>query len=198
MFLGLAGHFRRFVHNFSLIAKPLYDMKIGSQFKFALEGNKAFETLRDKLLSYLVLAIYSPKAETQLHCHASTHGFGAILMRKQKNNRFQPISYFSHRTTQDESKYHSFELECPAAIYAIKPFHIYLSGIKFKIITDCDSFQLTLGKKDINSRTSRWAMFLQNYDYEIEHRPGKRMSHVDALSHCHNILVLEANTFEKI
>ena len=40
-------------------------------------------------------------------------------------------------------------------------------------------------------------MFLQNYDYEIEHRPGKRMGHVDALSLCHSVLVLEANTFNQ-
>ena len=163
MFLGPAGHFRRFVHNFSSIAKPLYDiMQKGSQFKFGPEENRAFETLRDKLSSYPVSAIYSPKAETQLHCDASAHGFGMILIQKQKNNLYQPISYFSHHTTQNESKDHSFKLECLAAIYAIKRFHIYLSGIKFKIITKCDSFKLTFGKKDVNSRISRWAILLQN------------------------------------
>lgn len=41
-------------------------------------------------------------------------------------------------------------------------------------------------------------MFLQSYDFKIEHRPNKKMSHVDALSRCHSILILEANTFEQI
>jgi len=54
-----------------------------------------------------------------------------------------------------------------------------------------------MNKKDVNPRISRWALFLQNYDYEIVHRPGKRMAHVDALSRCHSILVLEGNTFER-
>lgn len=40
-------------------------------------------------------------------------------------------------------------------------------------------------------------MFLQQYNYEIIHRPGKRMAHVDALSRCNSILVLEGNTFEQ-
>ena len=40
-------------------------------------------------------------------------------------------------------------------------------------------------------------MFLQDYDYEIQHRPGKRMSHVDALSRCHGVLVIEGNNFEQ-
>ena len=84
-----------------------------------------------------------------------------------------------------------------AVVNAIKRFHVYLSGIKFKVITDCDSLRLTLSKKTINPRISRWAIVLQEYDFEIVHRPGKRMSHVDALSRCHSVLVIEGNTFEQ-
>jgi len=40
-------------------------------------------------------------------------------------------------------------------------------------------------------------MLLQNYDYKIEHRPGERILHVDALSRCNSILILEPNTFEQ-
>lgn len=82
-------------------------------------------------------------------------------------------------------------------MYAIKRFHVYLLGIKFRIITDCDSFRLTLSKQSVNPRIARWAMFLQQYDYEIVHRPGDRMAHVDALSRYNSILVLEGNTFEQ-
>lgn len=78
-----------------------------------------------------------------------------------------------------------------AIVNAVKRFHIYLQGIQFKIVTDCNSVTLTLHKKDINPRIVRWALFLQNYSYEIEHRPGSKMQHVDALSRCRYILVLE-------
>lgn len=96
-----------------------------------------------------------------------------------------------------ESKYHSFELECLAVIYAIKRFHIYLADIPFKIITDCDSFRLTLRKQTVNPCIYRWALFLEQYTYEMAHRPGTRISHVDALSRCHSVLTLEANSFER-
>lgn len=119
-FIGMASYFRRFVPNFSLIAKPLYDtLKKDQSFIFGPVELDAFEKLKGKLTSDPILAIYSPHAETELHCDASASGFGAILLQKQKNGLFQPISYFSHRTTATESKYHSFELECLAAIYAI-------------------------------------------------------------------------------
>jgi transposase InsO family protein len=38
---------------------------------------------------------------------------------------------------------------------------------------------------------------LQDFDFEVEHRNGSKMGHVDALSRNHNILVLEGNTFEQ-
>ncbi|XP_011859685.1 PREDICTED: uncharacterized protein LOC105557126 [Vollenhovia emeryi] len=182
-FVSLASYFRRFIRNFSIIAKPLYDLvKKNAVFRFGPEENRVFELLKKLLSSQPILAIYSPKLLTELHCDASAGGFGAILLQKQNDETMRPVSYFSRRTTATEARYHSFELECLAAVYAIKRYHIYLSGIPFTIVTDCDSFRLTLYKQTVNPRISRWAMFLQDYDYEIKHRPGKQMSHVDGLA----------------
>lgn len=144
-----------------------------------------------------VLAIYDPRAIAELHCDASSNGYGAILLQKQKDDKFHPIFYHSHRTTETESRYHSYELEMLSIINAIKRFHVYLLGIHFKIVTDCNSITLTLQRKDINPRVARWAMFLQNYSYEIEHRSGSRMQHVDALSRCNYILVIDGCSFNQ-
>lgn len=53
---------------------------------------------------------------------------------------------------------------------------------------------MTLKKKDVNRRVERWAIALLDYDYELEHRAGTRMRHVDALSR--TIGVIEENPFE--
>ncbi|GFW11414.1 transposon Tf2-6 polyprotein [Trichonephila clavipes] len=37
-------------------------------------------------------------------------------------------------------------------------------------------------KKELITRIARWALQLEEFDYEIEHRTGSRMKHVDALS----------------
>lgn len=68
--------------------------------------------------------------------------------------------------------------------------------MKLKIVTDCQSLTLTLSKKLLNPKISRWALELQDYDYEIEHRVGTRMGHVDALSRCTNIMIINDNSFE--
>ncbi|GJQ73840.1 hypothetical protein Trydic_g18777 [Trypoxylus dichotomus] len=151
------------------------------------------------LTSNPVLSVYSPSADTELYCDASSAGFGAILMHRQdEDKKFDPVMFFSKRMTEAESKYHSYELECLAVVYAMKRFHIYLHQRKFKIITDCDSFRLTLKKKDIVLRICRWTLFLESYDYEIEHRSNQAMQRVDALSRCLNtVLVLEETTLEE-
>lgn len=195
-FLGLSSYFRRFIKNFSIIAKPLYDlMKKGSKFEFTGQHIQVFEELKEKLISQPILCIYSPSAETELHCDASAVGFGSILLQKQSDGKFYPVFYFSKRTTEVESKYHSYELETLAIIYSLKRFHVYLQGISFKIVTDC--LRLTLDKRVISPRIMRWCLLLQNYDYSIEHRSNNRMQHVDALSRVTNILVLEGNTLEQ-
>lgn len=197
-FIGLISYFRRFIQDFSILAKSLYDLlKKNAKYEFTKVHLDAFEILKSKLVAQPILSIYSPFAETELHCDASSIGFGAILLQRQDDNKFHPIFFFSKRTSEAESKYHSYELECLAVVYALKRFHIYLQGIRFKIITDCDSFRLTLAKRDIIPRIMRWCLLLQNYDYSIEHRSNTRMRHVDALSRAPQILILEGNTFEQ-
>lgn len=197
-FLGLCSYFRRFVKDFSSVAKPLYDLtKKDRKFSFGERELNAFETLKEKLMESPVLALYDPNSDTELHCDASSIGFGAVLLQKKEDTKFHPIFYFSKRTTEAESKYHSFELETLAIIYALKRFRIYLQGRKFKIVTDCNSLTMTLNRRDLNPRIARWALELQNYDYDLEHRSGKRMQHVDALSRSTNIMIVESNTFEE-
>ncbi|XP_022160829.1 uncharacterized protein LOC111026944 [Myzus persicae] len=156
----------------------------------------AFELIKLKLCENPLLCLFNPGAETELHCDASSQGFGSILLQKQSDGKFHPIFFYSHRTSDAESRYHSFELEMLAIVNSIKRFRIYLQGIRFKIVTDCNSITMTLAKKDINPRIARWALFLQDFDYQIEHRPGTRMQHVDALSRNH-ILVIEGCTFNQ-
>lgn len=64
-----------------------------------------------------------------------------------------------------------------------------MESMKFKLVTDCNAFAMTMKKLDVPLRVSRWAMFLQEFDFAIEHRPGNKMKHVDALSRVSCLLV---------
>lgn len=92
------------------------------------------------------------------------------------------IYYASGKTTPTEQRYIGYDLEVLAVVKALKKFQIYLLHIPFKIVTDCRAFTLTISKKDLCVRIARWALMLEDYNYKLEHRPGKSMLHVDALS----------------
>lgn len=130
-----------------------------------------------------MLNLYRLKAETELHTDASKHGYDAILLQRDNDdNRLHPVFYASGKTTDLEEKYTRSELEALAIVKALVKFRVYLLGITFKIVTDCRAFALTMNKKDLYVRLARWALQLEEFDYVIEHRPGKNMAHVDALS----------------
>lgn len=85
-------------------------------------------------------------------------------------------------TNAAESRYHSFELEMLAIVRAVERFHIYLYGIEFTIITDCNALVYAVNKAHLNPRIARWTLKLQNYHFKLRHRSGNQMMHIDALS----------------
>lgn len=92
------------------------------------------------------------------------------------------VAYFNQTTNSAENKYHSYELEMLAVVCAVERFHLYLYGIKFTIITDCNAIVYAVKKANLNPRIARWTLVLQNYTFDITHRSGTCMSHVDALN----------------
>lgn len=198
-FIGLTSYFRRFIMNYAIIARPLTDLlRKNVEFLFGNEQLQAFETLKAKLLEKPVLAIFDPHAtETQLHCDASSHGFGSILLQKQKDDKLHPVFYFSKKTTPTESKYLSYELEMLCIIYSVRRFRTYLQGLDFTIFTDCESVKLAITKREINTKILHWCLELQSFSYSIEHRPNQYMQHVDCLSR-NSILIIEETSFDRV
>ncbi|GFY28915.1 retrovirus-related Pol polyprotein from transposon 17.6 [Trichonephila clavipes] len=182
-FLGLTGYFRKFIPAYSQIAKPLSDLtRKDNPFMFEQPQMEAFEKLKKLLTESPVLSIFQQGRTTELHTDASQQGYGAVLLQEAEDGKLHPVQYMSQKTTPAEEKYSSYELEVLAVVNALKKFRTYLLGNHFKIITDCSAFQKTMDKKDLVTRVARWTLLLEEYDYEIVHRSGQRMQHVDALS----------------
>ncbi|KMQ91095.1 blastopia polyprotein [Lasius niger] len=183
-FLGLTGYFRKFIPGYSMIARPLSNLlRAETRFRFDTREKSSFDHLKLILANKPVLNLYRVGAETELHTDASMHGYGAILLQRSNGDgALHPVYYASGKTTPAEEKYTSYELEVLAIVKSLKKFRVYLLGIAFKIVTDCRAFTLTMSKKDLCVRVARWALLLEEFNYEIEHRPGRSMSHVDALS----------------
>ncbi|GFW42925.1 transposon Ty3-I Gag-Pol polyprotein [Trichonephila clavipes] len=122
-------------------------------------------------------------------------GYGAVLLQEAEDGKLHHVQYMSQKTTPAEEKYSSYELEVLVVVNALKKFRTYLLGNHFKIITGCSAFQNTMDKKDLVTRITRWALLLEEYDYEIVHRSGQRMQHSLAIKthfcHCGDESILD-------
>jgi len=182
-FLGLTNFFRKFIPNYVSLAKPLHNLlRKNVDFSFDKECQKAFQTLKDHLTKYPVLSLYNPHSVTELHTDAGSVALAAILLQKQSTGLWFAVAYYSQATNQAETKYHSFELEMLAIVKAIERFHIYLYGLTFTVVIECHALVYAIKKAHLNPRIARWTVRLQNYTFDIVHRAGNKMSHVDALS----------------
>lgn len=183
-FIGLASYFRKYIKDFATIARPLTDLtRKNIPWCWKEEQEESFSRLKEALIQRPLLALYDPTNETLLHTDASKHGLGGILLQKDNvSGSIKPVAYFSRKTTTDEQNYHAYELETLAVIASLQRFRVYLLGVRFVLVTDCNAVRATLTKRDLLPRIARWWIAMQEYDFVIQYRSGTTMSHVDALS----------------
>lgn len=173
-FLGLASYFRRFVNKFALIARPLTDLLCKNKtYEWGMEQARAFKLLKEVLSDRPVLAMYDPDAHTEVHTDACVNGLAGVLMQRGNENKMHPVSYYSRKTSKEESKYHSYELEALAIVCSLERFRVYLIGMHFVIKTDYNSLKFLVEKRNLNPRIERWFMKLSEFKYTIEYVKGK-------------------------
>lgn len=181
-FLGLASYFRRFIPNFATLAGPLYPLtKLKGRIIWTDKHREVHKKIVKILTSAPVLTIFNPEIPIELHTDASSDGYGAILIQRD-NNIPRVVAYFSRRTTDTESRYHSYELETLAVVRAVENFRHYLYGQHFTVFTDCNSVKASKAKVDLSPRVHRWWAYLQSYDFNIVYKEGRCMEHADYLS----------------
>ena len=181
-FLGTAGYYRRFVHNFSLIAAPLFALtKKGVRFKWTNECQQAFDTLKFKLMSEPILALPNDEGVYQLDCDASDTGLGSVLSQMQDGVE-RVIAYASRTLSKAESSYETTRKELLGIVFGLKQFRQYLTGRHFVIRTDHAALTWLRRTPEPMPQLARWLTFFEEFDYEIVHREGKRHSNADGLS----------------
>jgi hypothetical protein len=183
-FLGLAGYYRRFIPDFSKIAKPMTEL-LRKEVKFHWNDKceEAFHTLRKLLTTAPVLAQPDSTKPFDVYCDASRTGLGCVLMQ---NNRV--IAYAFRALRNHEQNYPTHDLELAAVVHALKIWRHHLMGAKCNIYTDHKSLKYIFTQADLNMRQRRWLELIKDYDLEVHYHPGKANVVADALSckaHCH-------------
>lgn len=181
-FLGLASYYRRFIPAFAQRAKPLTELtRAGVVFSWGEPQQGAFENLKTALTSDLVLAYPDFTRPFVLSTDASGVALGAVLSQVHGGSE-RPVCFASRQLKGPEHNYSATERELLAVVWATKLFRCYLLGRRFKLVTDHSALRWLLSLRDPSSKLTRWALRLEEFDYEVEHKPGAKHKNADALS----------------
>ena len=135
-FLGLASYYRRFIPDFSTIAKPLYKLtEAKAEFAWTEQCQLAFDSLKGLLTSGRVLAYPTREGKFVLDTDASDHGIGAVLSQFQDGVE-KPIAFASRTLSKSERNYCVTRRELLAIVEFVKQHRHYLQGTRFCIRTD--------------------------------------------------------------
>jgi hypothetical protein len=201
-FLGLAGYYRIFIDSFSAIARPLTDLlKKDKEWKWNEKERASFDLLKFKLTNAPLLQYPNFNEAFIITTDASGYAIGAILSQGKLGSD-KPVAYVSRTLNGAELNYATVEKELLAIVWACKHFRPCLLGRKFQIVTDHKGLTWIFNVKNPSSRLMRWKLLLEEYDYEIEYRAGKRNCKADSLSrypvNCLNINAEEITDHRKV
>jgi len=115
-FLGLAGYYRRFVHDFSKIATPLTNLtRKVTKYEWTEKCEEAFYELEKRLTSAPILDLPAAEQDFVVYSDASRNGLGCLLMQDGR-----VIAYASRQLKAHERNYRTHDLELAAVVFALK------------------------------------------------------------------------------
>ncbi|KAH9670836.1 Endonuclease [Citrus sinensis] len=198
-FHGLASFYRRFIPHFSTIMAPITDCMKGGKFSWTEAATKAFEIIKEKLITAPVLALPDFSLTFEVHCDASKVGIGAVLSQQGK-----PIAYFSEKLNGAKAHYSTYDVEFYAVVQALKHWRHYLIHKDFVLYTDHAALKYLNSQDKLSHRHATWTAFLQQFTFVVKHTSGESNRVADALSRRTSLLtqmhnqVLGFDTFREL
>ncbi len=194
-FVSLLSYYRKFVKHFAQIAKPLTCLlEKNAKFIWTTECQKSFETLKSTLSKQTQLTLPDFSKPFILACDASALSIGAVLSQKGEDGKEYPISFASKVLSKTERNWSVTEREAYAIVWAVGYFRSFLLGHKFKLQSDHKPLVWMRQLVNPSPKIARWILQLEEYDFEIEYREGKRNGNADGMSR----LPIEVNTCMQI
>ncbi|XP_064462347.1 uncharacterized protein K02A2.6-like [Ornithodoros turicata] len=184
-FLGMTGHYAKFIKNYADEVEPLRHLLRGEKdFQWSTNAQLCFERLKRLMSTCSALNMFDPTLPVTVTTDASGYGLGAVL-RQWDGNCFRTVSFASRTLAAQERKYSAGEREALACVWAIEHWHVYLWGRRFNLETDHQALRTLLGTQGAGHRPlriSRWLTRLLNYNFAVVYKKGTENQVADALS----------------
>jgi hypothetical protein len=196
-FLGKVGYYRRFIKDYSAIARPWTDVagKAEKEIEKQLlevtpQMKAAFKIMKSKLLEAPVLAY--PRFDSSEPFILDTdwshdaNAVGGVLSQVQDGLE-RAILYGGKKMAKSQVNYSATRGELSAILHFVKSWKYYLQHRPFLIRTDHQPLVSIKTMPPLDSHMARWLDTLANYNFEIEHRAGSKHGNADALSRAPHI-----------
>lgn len=182
-FHELANFYRRFIRGFSIIMAPITNCLKADTFKWGVEQQRSFDTIKSALISAPVLAALDFNKAFHVDTDASAI-VGAMLSQDDR-----PVEFFSEKLSPARQRWSAYEQELYAVIQALKQWEHYLLHNDFVLCSDNQALQFLNTQKSINIMHAIWVVFLQKFSFVLKHKSGQQNRVADALSRCFALLV---------
>jgi hypothetical protein len=181
-FLGLTNYYSQFIRNYAEICAPFYRLlRKDVEWDWNDACEKSFVLLKEALVASPVLRFPDFTKPFVLYCDASMLAIGAVLGQHDPVGEYV-CAYISRTLKGAEVNYGITEKECLAVLYAIRYFRHYLMGAHFTVVTDHAALKWLMTIQDPTGRLARWSLLLQDFAFDVVHRPGNSHTNADALS----------------
>ena len=181
-FLGTCGYYRRFIADYSSVAKPLFQLSSPEhKFEWTTACHEAFTSLKKRLTQAPILAYPDYSKPFIVDTDASQVAMGAVLSQVHDGAE-RVVVYYSKTFTPEQSNYCVTRKELLAIVKALKHFRPHLYGRKFKVRTDHASLTWLLKTSTPSGQLGRWMETLAEFDFELEFRRGLKHNNADGLS----------------
>lgn len=184
-FLGFCNFYRRFIRNFSKIAKPLVRLtRKDVLFDFDKACKAAFDLLKKTVTEGPVLAHFDRTKKSYLETDSSDYVNSGVLSQYGEDGLLHPVAFFSKNLNPAECNYEIYDKELLAIVKCFEQWRPELeaTGIPVSVFTDHKSLEYFMTTKKLTRRQARWAELLSEFNFVITYRPGKQNEKADALT----------------
>ncbi len=183
-FLGVTNYYRDFIQDYSAIVKPLTDLtRKNVDYIWNVDTERAFSTLKSKLLADVVLLHPDLTAPFVVESDASDYAIGAVLSQ-ECNGSLRPVTFFSRKLVAAEINYTVHDKELLAIVEAFKVWRHFLVGSVHQVVVLSDHKNLIHFRtaQYLKPRHARWSEVLAEVNFVLKYRPGYANPVADALS----------------
>jgi hypothetical protein len=183
--MGIINYYWKFLKGCSMIARPLNDpLKKDVDFPVELltEHKAAIDKLKEMLCSASLLVRPDPNREFELHTDWSAAGCGAILQQRGEAGEERVISIRQSQQQQARVELQQLRRGVLGSSLGVRYHRVYLYGRRFLLYTDHRPLEWLMTSQTLTVMHARWALTLQELDFEVKYCKGLVNMNADGLS----------------